>query len=778
MAAILAPPSNLKAERCLLALQYDDLRLLDDTDPDASIKFENALHAREFNTHASGFHFEATASTPPAAGDKQDLDKLNCMLKKYYRNNAAYYGYGTRVYNAWYKYVTNFEDPWDPHNPKLLDDVTEGIAKLKNMADENRALRDTITALQSQVSQNMQITSVPDKPFYTSTEPTLLVEGAGFQKPEEFDVYPRREGAITALGDYNDVSRALAIPDLRRFNIPDRISNSVIDIICETVLMSECFNTFIKEKIAHTSEDISEILSNLRNGADNKPQGFSLNPFSPPWKPILIEYDVSLGAFHTVIDSDNTFSQFTFGAANTDLTPNTGAKSGKTCKFKGMSLVSPHAINNLSRNLKSYSKQYNNVEIPQLLSDKLESADYVTQCLYGLNDFLISQKEQMNTKIVKPDSPDAALDGIVADLNQLLDLSQITAPLLCSDTEYFISLRGIEIDFAKTNIWLVDSFGQHICFNGIKPVVSEQLKFNANALLPPRFAVPLRLNFEWNETNLIFGFIMPNFIDNDIQIYTETGDFVGIIRQNQWLVRRIEPDTLNSQLRSFITAQLNGGTLEVLLNYLEKRFNRSAAYDINPLQTECFGKPLALVNASLRAESMSDIMPVAPLWEDTIDITHDNHFQSAKFDVMIGDPRCNSDSVAAFYTGENYSDLHESAAAVQLSLDSGVMPIALMCEVKGSVYIQSGLLPVLSVPFVTRECAGIVDNFMIMLNVSPVLGKTDNLKLDVPQDNTAWTFAYKDTDGSDKSTQKIQIPDLMLASLPDVLEGFIEQRRS
>lgn len=801
-----AAKGDPETERIVCGFQHGILDLLSETHADGLLDFEEAIHARGFSTHIFDYSRRITnSSQAPLPHDTTAvLDHLNNCLSQYYASLALLEETQNRMFFSWYKYVLSNFDPFGKTYGTHADDYLQDAKnRLPDLIKINRDISAAKTAVDTAAQKltlpgEAKLVAAPGKPYYLPNEPAFLIVGGGAYKSNQTVL---RNKTITTLGAINGLAvDAAAImknikPDYSSFPLPTDMDRFIYKVIAETLLMSGCFDDFITADILGMPLNSAvKQLQNARKNAVDPPAVFSLQAYGDEWQPMFAQWQFSLNAIRGNVEKDDTLSYFNFTDSDTDMKQCSGKPEKGFQLFQGMSALSSHAAENFIDTARSYVQNNPGGEYTGILNAAVSGLKDMTAVSFiadGFNERLIMRKPTLKSPLILPDNNANA--DFVRQTNVNIDYRNLYEPCI-DEARRFMPFRAGMFDSDNIKIWLLDAFGRHIEIvpepqtTGRKnkytnPMIadlifSEQLRDpGANALLPPRFMTPIRISLKITG---ICGYIIPDLLDRNLQIYTGMGNFAGILQQTadghaSWLMPKIQPNALPPALKNFVDAYLTDTKsnphpkLSDLLDILEKRFSRDAHFSLNPIMTECFGQPLALTAATLSTNSKSPLTPCAPLRDISTD---DNEFRDEIFSLFIGDDRRNSDSVAAYFVGEDYNSLNISGDPITLSLNDNSHNLTLLCETKGNIYVRSGLLPEFSVPFPTNE--EVLKNFEIMLRTAPLLGNLNDLRTFTPAFGRQWSFDYNDTNGTRKIIDGIKTPDVLLPSADlSIFEGYL-----
>ncbi|KAA3631089.1 MAG: hypothetical protein DWQ02_16905, partial [Bacteroidetes bacterium] len=332
---------------------------------------------------------------------------------------------------------------------------------------------------------------------------------------------------------------------------------------------------------------------------------------------------------------------------------------------------------------------------------KLAELNFLAQALDGFNDALLMKKQAIQLPLLQYDTN----DSLVVDQSD--DSYLNTNDYFLPDTSEESPFCPIRAGRIKINrLWVTDTFGQ---IQKIVDLQEEDKDINSKAVrdiaedlfdeddyinLPPRVIQPCRLLFRWlakdeedllketdsnPETSPIFGWIMPNHLDQQLMVFEASGtlagglgeDLTGAVVWNSTpgsiSVQNLDADIQNEELRNFIRGIMQAGDLKKLLALMElvsDSIDAPGAKQDSGMAV-LFGQPLALVKSALRLELFG--LPAFPQgWQQGWTAQNANKptgLEDYHFPVRMGDLRKHRDGLAGYFTKANgqeinYSQMH------------------------------------------------------------------------------------------------------------------------
>jgi hypothetical protein len=700
-------------ERLLNGLQYGILDEMDSgKDPDGMTNFEEIIHQKEFETQTKNYEWvvKNIALTEEAA-DK--LRALNDAQRKCNALEEQIAALQDEAFFSWYKYVKATDSPFlfstSPDACEYLDKTKEkldALGQAKNNFTQVKAAIDSASAALSALVE--RLVRVPASTHYLPNEPALLFVGDGVARAfaQGFQTIKGRLPCRAGV-EYDESTLSGMTLNFTRFTGGDaELEDAVKSVLAEI---------FVKSK--------------------TPPFEIAAKTYSPPWQPLLMEWEVELTPYRD--KPDDTFSHFRLSGDDTDFVKISDIQNANPLTVSGTTLLTPHAAINISGMINEYLANHSTDEKAKILSElagKLKNLNALSQTLYGFNDFLIMRKPLFKLPVYSGEHPETA-----ERLNRLVDYNALCEPMPEKDTALgqnkFAPFRAGVLEVNR--LWIVDSFGQHKKFTARTPeidnyqafkqvYISENVKVqegeSARALFPPRLAVPARVCLDFEPCA---GYVIPDFLDAALQVYTPDAVFAGIFTESRWAVET--GAAISPEMGKFLASFENGGLRDFVKRLEEKLLHRITPGGMT-LFADCFGVPLALMTAKFSVSCA--FSPRVILWD--VEDGSDNGFTRAPFPVIIGDPRRCADGIAEYFTGGDY---RVYSPDVSVSLGAPPLDIAFLSDPRGKIFIRTGLLPVYSADTPARDMSGAEFYFR-----SPVLADGSDFKIPTPDMPLTWSF--------------------------------------
>lgn len=376
-------------------------------------------------------------------------------------------------------------------------------------------------------------------------------------------------------------------------------------------------------------------------------------------------------------------------------------------RYSGRTILSTGSPKFLKEKISNYleHQEKKNPDLQKVLA-QIEKQHIVTQSLGGLNHAFLMCKQTMQLEVTDPIAFDA-YKPLIETIKKWVGGQYGSAP---EPNHFFNPIRAGIMVIKQLNF--IDTFGltSNIYNSDItpkKPIYKSQslklpTKVNVSARfgfqkdemihLPPRFPQACRLNLEWiraNEMeeddfdpNPICGWIMPNFLENTLQVFDQKGEFLGFIGKdgtdirlypapgtNEFLISEIK----NEHLKNFVCYFHQENQTEILeaekvliaemfttlLLEIEQALDFVEPQSYSPKnQLSIFaGRPLAIVRAKLNLEIKGDYAVNQDWNHFKNDIYRDvktlkrstYHFENVEIPIRIGDFYQLNDGVIGFW---------------------------------------------------------------------------------------------------------------------------------
>lgn len=731
-----------------------------------------------------------------------------------------------------------------------FEDIIENlIAQLKEKQEDIVTNTENLKNKKAELEKilgkkNLTLSHVTKERFYSPNDPALMLVGdgvkrafkQGFQCDESdgtlhcrqfllTDVHMLIENETVVLSGYEAESLCSAL----KMPLPDRVQ----DLFQESLLLSsDCADALAmkaveKTGISYSTERFKKIISDLKKQQQDvqgftgsKPGTLAFTCWKQPWVPFMLEWQVSIVPSRTQVETDDAFSSFRLDVIDLEPAEKRGAfSSAESVEIQGSTLLSPHAVVNFANMTKRLmqdagdsSEDYTPLEETLKI---LEKTDILSQRMDGFNEAFIMR--DLVPSIPLYDKNELTKE-LRTTLTNLLDQTFIS-PRVDDVAERFIPVRAGQIALAE--LWLIDAFGQvkkiHLSLgNQFFAENMAQQDMSAKGILRPRFIQPCTTRFKWQKAanslrpldaskpqkedmaSPIFGFVVSNFLDKNLQVYDYSGNLLGLVQKSGDGAEWKKPFSSCIELKHIVNPHLklfanqltgeNNQALTDLLMYLDEMFNDAATFGNDQFMQFCFGRPLALAGATLEVAGKGEAPHIQ--WFKTE--LSCNGCDSEAFSVRIGDKRKLFDGLFGFYKGEPskkaFSHLYTKKNGrcgssgyivpdntLETTLKSKPVRLTLLFDPTTDITVTTGFLPAAKIRLDAKFYQKQLENNDMMLRVAPLLSEAGHVEAPLPgaMENT-WSFIHQNPDHS-KSIDKLNQPESKFPQTREqILEGFIK----
>jgi len=644
VAPTLTPPLDSK----LMEEQLEALHLaprLGSRKLDVGLKFQEARHERGFTGVGGGMLWGirrtgAGREHPGPADDGEQetlpdelahlLNALNVLQADYDRAGWALESMQTQLFSDWYKYMLCAYPPDDArHDYPDIDEVRHFIAKndvlpVRRQSGRREALKSRLAQLHGQVAAQVDefsrrtarphaLQPLAAPRFWQPREPVLLIV-------DDEAASTRRHGHDGPLQAGN-----LLECHVRRVQARDA-----------------------RSQLAEIRGHIASLALQSGHG------GVGAHAWkAQPWHPFALEWQVelhpiggdknNLDPIRRDYDAQFITSSYRLAEGAVDLVPKPGhvAVAKAASVFTGSSLLTPHARFQLQKEIGDYLERkagesaFAKASLEQCLH-KLRDPDFhaLAQSLSGFNAALLMHKQTLQLPIAEPlGSPEA--QAFTEGVRGAVGWADRNAPQPNND---FHPIRTGVLKIHALRV--VDTFGrvQNLALKNRKVIASEVMSVRKSAhlaFLPPRLVQPARLNFRWlaaglgrrssedevqanahPATTAVCGWLLPNRLDESVQVYDADGHALGSIgvRKRQWRpapgASRVADERWNAHLWRLVSHLLErahdpaGTFLDDFLEGIEIALERIDPEGVaqHTALALLLGRPLAVVRATLDVE--------------------------------------------------------------------------------------------------------------------------------------------------------------------------------
>ena len=526
--------------------------------------------------------------------------------------------------------------------------------------------------------------------------------------------------------------------------------------------------------------------------------------WTDPWNPLFVEWMLS----YVHEEKEEFLKNWELGICDLSYTgTDSGEKNDSLAIYSGRSIANPFmtdcassVMDKLEKKLverqketeekkekaaeiekenlrNNYSEEYQKelefldrmIPVVRELKDHFKTMDILVQPLSGFNEMLIGKKEAFvrdyRTSKVGEEF-DKTMYEVYGDKTNYRKLE---------GDAFFPTRQGsARID----RIRIIDPFGRFVerSDNQIDLICSEEYSGSTKKngfVLKPRIVVPARLQIKPAFSKPVFGWMVPNFLDNSVYVYDEDGRAVGYfyVYDGKILFRRMPLKDLmaegegNKELEEWIDGFLKNEKGEFLLNLLDyidhAACSSPEAGEITDNATVIFDKKiLALVKVEMDYELLGlEPQPIDTRLQKGMNEERERRIYQ-QFRLKLGGSGYSNDGLLLFYNGDHngkvdYSSYkkcrlcggntctEQDGRENETLFDTygGTVSCTLLMEPAGEAVFVSGLLP--SVKF--RIPAEFVDekvkNIQFCSEIGSFFTVTDDINIPLPvADNLKWTF--------------------------------------
>ena len=416
-----------------------------------------------------------------------------------------------------------------------------------------------------------------------------------------------------------------------------------------------------------------------------------------------------------------------------------------------------------------------------------------SQSLGGFNEALLMHKSTLSLGIDDPLGFEDEQDFVAMVKNALAGTrATLTAPQPLED---FLPIRDGEMRLLRLR--LIDTFGQtneQISLSDDNPIVGANSFTGASRFdrvkLAPRLSQPARLNFRWlaarnsleefNQhpaTSPICGWVLPNYLDDVLDIYDQDGVPLGIIRNNAtWGAFPGSPDPVltpddipNEHLHRMVNYLLNQGStfLEDFIATIQRSLlNIEPEYFSRHQDTAVLvGRPLALVRAKFDLELQG--LPAYHQGWNTFrqdlrsNFRRHDDFTKVKFPIRLGEYHQLNDGVVGYWkeipegSSENLGNSYENnwfyapeiavdgqgnirnsreGVNLEQAIDDPPTCVSLLVDVQGVIHATCGIVPTKVIEIPMDQYRDALARMVVALRTMPVLTPKNAVTLTLPHE--------------------------------------------
>jgi len=729
----------------------------------------------------------------------------------------------------------------------FLSLIRKLLAELKKYQKQVKENAEKISELQKNLNDRLQEKGTALKEeqrdrFYMAGPPVLMFCGdgvkraykQGFQKNDADGLLHCRTNPVSALELVIDQHKVTMTAEdavgLCTGTLKPLLS-SAADLLGETLLLSEDFAGCIAEKALEMAglpgmpEKLEAVANDIRRKQREKtgflgsfPDRIAVCQWKQPWAPLLMEWRVQMKSARSNIQKDDSLGRYSLEEIDLEMNRQENTTSDtEPIELCGSTIISPHAVDHFSHFIDRMAEEqregldYDNLKKAADIVGKME---ILSQRMDGFHEALIMRDYLPALPLY---AASEEIRPLLRELTRILDQPFISPRVEDLESRFFPIRAGF---LSVSEIWLVDSFGQ---IKKIKPdeksiSIGENLTYEnrkGEVYLRPRFMHPGTVRFQWlaaraeeemnlamesvdNGTTPVLGFVLPNFLDANFQIYDYDGRLLGFVQENGQGAHWMKPlpscipfeEIPSAHLRFFVKGLLgdHNSACRELLQYLDRAFGRSAPEGDEQFFQLSFGRPLALARGSVQILGRGYPPHVQWFKEELVC----NQFDTEKFEVRFGDKRKLFDGFVGFYTGERDEKTYQKlfvpdlfsepkseymvrGSSIWTSLSEKAAELTFLFEPSGCITVSTGFLPAKEVGLDGMYYHEQLSKSEMYLRMAPFLSPTDQIELPVPGGMAGkWFFHSVMPEGTIVKTEEIHVPDVQPADMRmQIKEGFL-----
>ncbi|MCF8501462.1 MAG: hypothetical protein K9H11_13410 [Rhodospirillum sp.] len=473
-------------------------------------------------------------------------------------------------------------------------------------------------------------------------------------------------------------------------NVTD-YSNTDLENLSKTIQTLQTLHTNTSLTSALTADEAGEAAGFV----GVMPPALCALPYSPAWVPLFIDWQTPWSPSAATADAmladwilDESYVYSWTG----------GAVSAAVQDHAGRVLLNTAVAGQFCRSLEAFVASPEIDQMPPTQASLLRQAalampqyDIITQGLGGLNEAFITRAGAITGLTYSGGTP-----SVNETVNAYLAQSPSLAPL--PSPPGFYPLRAGHVTLKR--IWVVDAFGQilnpsptqtvlPIRGQGVTTPPTGSSSNGAYIQLAPRVVAPTRLNLmaldanddgvptnSAESTSPICGWLLPNHLDNSLQVFTakgtDLGEILPVVNDSgagmRWdpapgltIPLGSPPNVENAHVLSFVNAllatQLQTGdqALTELLDAIDTSLWATAprGQPGDEATAALVGCPLAIVRASVRLDLFGD-PPYDQLWADT-PTNNDGGLTQVPLTTYLGDLSLGNNGVLGFFLDDDYA---------------------------------------------------------------------------------------------------------------------------
>ena len=748
-------------ERMLTALQYE---LYDEQDkPDGNFRIDDEIHFQSF-ARFDGFDEKSRLIVDKNASPVLDQS----TVKEFQALQEAGGEIGSlkraliferkKLFSVWEQYIMLYEDgsapaDTDPSIEKMLEEVQSICGKINQISaavqQKTTDYESRMKAFPQKLPKGFACEKSGRDAFCTAKDPVVLLSGPGVNRTYAFG----EDGRLTSSGRLFCQMAALS------GNVPqDEIFRKCFTDLSYIKNLLPAYAPLLLQTAFISTETFKVIKDNMGTitVSGSFPSEIAVNRNPLDFATLFMLWEIEYSPTRSGGNPDNTLEGWELEYGDTNLVYKGGLKPEqlKACSISGKIPLTPHAVKTFSSVVKRYSEIYEDDDELKKVAEKIKDLPIISQNLSGFSDYFSEFWQALQFPIMgigeKAEITKAVADSVGSERQSILPSGEL------------MPLRGGYIKIK--NLSLSSTFGQlqplveASYYNDCEVGFAETMQ-NGNkdyGLLPPCFTAPARLNAEFVSaldnavltsvipgSSPVCGILIPEILNNRLLAYTAVGEYLGMVktvfRESRAAARWLSAPNLspnfedlnipNPHLKKFLKALLDIDSafyeFTGLLNtYLDSK------HDFGSL---LWGRPLVLARMRLDFEFYG-FPQFSKRFEDFGKYSTCGA-EKVRFSIRFGDMERISDGVLGCFNGDDFTKLlppfgsvnpYSSEAyikysdSLELSNADGSRFFTLLLEPTSNSSIQTGLLPVKTVPFEPAH-AETAENLALASEVAPIL---------------------------------------------------------
>lgn len=436
----------------------------------------------------------------------------------------------------------------------------------------------------------LTLTKTSADPFEAPNDPVVLLKGSAATPPERHgqDGKHNDDGRLTCRLTTNLVStleydgstsitvKRSQIPGLKN-SIPFSPAPSVAESLTRESLLLDA------SSVVHWANDVpsseqTAFRQAVRTATEGKgtkqaltisgtlPSPLAITKWSPPWNPILLEWQVRVSPLTPIRGASDTYEtsviETNFSVGHADLNYEQGTPTDAHETYQGRAVLSSGAQSSLKQRLQAVPHledhpNWTKKKLKDLLHN-LDDASILSQSLGGFHEWMLQKHQTLQIEAIDPENARLTQPlGRAVGTNPPKQGAHSIAPVNTHAPDPVTWFNPIRAGVAEVKgLRLVDTFGQVCEIDLTKkkapPVhVADALKVpdhmnppasdGPQIYLPPRLCQASRLNFDWLSadgrresgsdpaSSPICGWVVPVYVTDGLKIFSNDGTPLGTI---------------------------------------------------------------------------------------------------------------------------------------------------------------------------------------------------------------------------------------------------------